>query len=79
MGSDNSKMSDQPVDTLIQNNDIVVFVSNGCPYCTNAVSSLKAANKTFEVVVATSQQRSELYSKTGQSSYVQLLSFILFS
>ena len=66
--ADNSKMSNQSVDVIIQSNDIVLFISSGCPYCSQAISSLKATGKSFEVIEASSTQRSELYSKTGQSS-----------
>jgi glutathionyl-hydroquinone reductase len=38
--------------------NIVLYVSNSCPYCISAIRDLKAANKTIHVVEASSAQRS---------------------
>lgn len=56
------------VDSIIQSNDIVVFSSGGCPYCRDAINSLQATGKKFEVIEANSEQRSQLYGKTNVSS-----------
>lgn len=69
MGSNSSSTSSMSsVESIIQSNDIVVFSSSGCPYCRDAITSLKATGKKFEVIEANSEQRSQLYAKTNVSS-----------
>lgn len=63
-----AKRSMSSIQDTISSNPIVVFVSSGCPYCSDAVAALKANGRQPLVVEASSAQRSELRSKTGSST-----------
>ena len=56
------------MDKIISSGDIVVFVSTGCPYCAQALSSLRESGHHPVVVEATREQRAELQSRTSSSS-----------
>lgn len=56
------------IQETISSNSIVVFVSSGCPYCSDAVRALQANGRQPLVIEASGAQRSELRSKTGSST-----------
>jgi hypothetical protein len=65
MGSTGSKQSGteimatkQSITDEANSHNIVLYVSNSCPYCISAIRDLKAAGKTIHVVEASSAQRS---------------------
>jgi glutaredoxin len=65
MGITDSKQSNsgimaskQSITDETNSHNIVLYVSNSCPYCTSAIRDLKAAGKTIHVVEASSAQRS---------------------
>ena len=68
---DHGPAADQPaaaVDTLIAASDVVVFVSSSCPYCTQAINALKAADIDVTVVERTPEMVGTLVAKTGSTS-----------
>lgn len=56
------------VQQQICDNDIVVFASSGCPFCTEAIDSLKAAGYSPVVVEVGSAQKRVLADKFGSRS-----------
>eukprot|EP00596_Hydrurales_sp_CCMP1899_P001367 CAMPEP_0119037042 /NCGR_PEP_ID=MMETSP1177-20130426/5136_1 /TAXON_ID=2985 /ORGANISM="Ochromonas sp, Strain CCMP1899" /LENGTH=101 /DNA_ID=CAMNT_0006997735 /DNA_START=91 /DNA_END=396 /DNA_ORIENTATION=- len=60
--------SKQSIIDETNSHNIVLYVSNSCPYCTSAIRDLKAAGKTIHVVEASSAQRSVLREMTGAGS-----------
>lgn len=61
-------MSD--IDSLIVSADIVVFSSDYCPYCSQAVEALNAAGvaSRMKVIEASSSHKNTLRSMTGSGS-----------
>ena len=56
------------VDQLVESNDVVLFVSSGCPFCSMADSALKAASIEHTVVERTPEIAAALFAKTGKTS-----------
>ena len=56
------------IQETISSNSIVVYVSSGCPYCSDAVRALESNGRRPLVIEASGAQRSELRSKTGSST-----------
>lgn len=68
MGNSNSSSDDRSVKSIVSAHDVVVFQSNGCPYCSSAISKLTSAGYNPTVIEASPQQRSELNAATGSST-----------
>lgn len=61
-------MSESEVRAEIASAEVVLFISSSCPYCVDAVDTLRAKKIAHKVIEANSSQRSTLRSMTGQSS-----------
>lgn len=70
MGSNQSADSIPGVSitTIASQNDIVVFQSSGCPYCSEAIDKLNSAGYKPNLVEADHEQRNELRSLTSSGS-----------
>ena len=70
MGGDLSKttMSESKLHSLIQSHDVILFVSGGCPYCSDAVRILQEKGIAHHVVEASGDERKALSKMTGMSS-----------
>ena len=60
--------SAETVKSIVSENDVVLFVRGGCPYCSQARDALNDAGIHHEVVDANRQIMSELVSLTGIQS-----------
>eukprot|EP00940_MAST-03C_sp_MAST-3C-sp2_P003516 g3516.t1 len=54
--------------SLIEKNDLVIFITTTCPFCKMAVESLREANFDPMIVVVSDAQRQELLEMTGKTS-----------
>jgi glutaredoxin 3 len=62
------------MENLIKSAEIVVFSSEYCPYCSDAIASLKSAgyDKIMKVIEADSSHKSQLFSITKQRTVPQI-------
>mmetsp|Transcript_49445 Transcript_49445/g.107687 ORF Transcript_49445/g.107687 Transcript_49445/m.107687 type:complete len:97 (+) Transcript_49445:72-362(+) len=60
------------VDDLIQANELIVFATSTCPFCTKAIAAIKEAGYEANVTFVDSAQREQLQGKTGKSSVPQV-------
>lgn len=56
------------VDRILSEHDIVVFSSNTCPYCTQAISALKEEGYDVHVVERNREIGGDLFNRTGKTS-----------
>lgn len=63
-----STMASGSIKPIISKNDIVVFQSEGCPYCDSAIGKLQSAGYNPTIVEATYEQRRELSDVTKSGS-----------
>ena len=62
------------MENLIKSAEIVLFSSEYCPYCSDAIASLKSAgyDKIMKVIEADSSHKSQLFSITKQRTVPQI-------
>jgi glutaredoxin 3 len=56
------------IDNIVKTNDVVIFSSTTCPYCSMAQKALAEVNVDFKVINATNSQLKSLYKLTGMAS-----------
>mmetsp|Transcript_1421 Transcript_1421/g.2314 ORF Transcript_1421/g.2314 Transcript_1421/m.2314 type:complete len:100 (-) Transcript_1421:87-386(-) len=61
-------MASNDISTIVGSNDIVLFQSRGCPYCSSAIGSLQAAGYKPTIVEASREQRQQLLNVTKSRS-----------